>query len=42
VETLLKNAKDRANGIKPEAEISDAVKALLDNAKKGASVNQTA
>jgi hypothetical protein len=42
VETLLKNAKDRANGVKPEVEISDAVKALLDNAKKGASVNQTA
>lgn len=42
VEKLLENAKNRVNGIEPEAPLSDAVKKLLENAKKGSAVNQTA
>ena len=42
VEQLLQNAKNRASGIEPAEPLSDAVKKMLENAKSGASVNQTA
>jgi hypothetical protein len=41
-DNMLKNAKNAANGIKPEEPISAEAQKLLDNLKKGSSVNTTA